>query len=91
MKELPHIAPDGYYYRKESFNKMYDIVWLVSEQQFVYNGGEMSKTVWGFIHKKTGSIHAPINSKKVGKVVTQTRPYTAMPLNLNPLESVLYV
>jgi len=54
-----------------------------------YNSGEQVYTVWGFYNPKTDTYYSPVNAKKVGKVVdiSTTRDYTAMPLNLNPLEA----
>jgi hypothetical protein len=43
--------------------------------------GKPTKTIWGFIHKKTGEVHAPINPKTPGKVVTETTPFSAMRIN----------
>ena len=57
------------------------------------------RTIWGFVKTKRGrkgsittTYHAPINSNKVGDEVdiNNTRNYTAMQLNLNPLESAIY-
>ena len=44
------------------------------------------------IMQKRESISRPINFSKCGNQVdiTNTRPYTAMQLNLNPLEYALY-
>ena len=52
---------------------------LTAAMLFVLSGG--------FYDNKKGCYYAPINSSKCGdKVeVANTRPYTAMPLNLNPL------
>ena len=45
------------------------------------------KSVWGFYDTKKGRYSAPINYSKQGDPVdiNNTRPYTAMQLNLNPL------
>ena len=50
------------------------------------------KSVWGFYNTKSRTYSAPINFSKQGDTVdiNQTRPYTAMQLNLNPLEAALY-
>ena len=47
------------------------------------------RTIWGFYRGDKKTYHAPINSNKIGEVVdlNQTRSYTAMQLNLNPLEA----
>ena len=46
----------------------------------------------GILQHKTGTYSSPINSTKCGDPVdiSDTRDYTAMQLNLNPLEYVLY-
>ena len=50
------------------------------------------KCVWGFYNTKSRTYSAPINFSKQGDTVdiNKTRPYTAMQLNLNPLEAALY-
>lgn len=59
------------------------------EYSYIHTNDKV-KTVWGFYSK--GKYYQPINSKKVGKEVDvkQTRPYTAMSINLNPLEQCMY-
>ena len=57
----------------------------------LFNDHNPHRTIWGFYDTKKQQFHAPINSKKVGKVVDirDTTPFTAMQLNLehlNPLE-----
>ena len=54
-----------------------------------FNDGIPVKTIWGFYNTKKGEYHAPINFKKCGEVVSfdDTRDYTAMQLNLNPLQA----
>ena len=76
-------APEGYSYLTEDFNTKYKRVMLVHHVNYVYAEGEEVQTVWGFINKKTGNIHAPINVKKPGKVVDKlsVTPYTTMPVN----------
>lgn len=75
-----HEAPDGYHYSVAEFNKTYDVVWLHHHYPYAYTT-EPVKTVWGFIKKKTGAIHSPINAKKVGSEIDKdlTTPFTAMP------------
>ena len=67
---------------------------IVNDGSFSYTN-DAPKCVWGFV-KTTGkkgstktTYHAPINFNKIGEVVdiSDTRPYTAMQLNLNPLEA----
>jgi len=86
--DLPHSAPEGYEYWTDDFNSKFVRVWIKNKKYFTYCEGQPS-SVWGFIEKKTGNIHSPINHKKVGKVVdvTLTSPYSAMILQLNPLMS----
>lgn len=83
-----HEAPEGYHYTIEEFNKTYDRVWLNHHYPYTFSADPV-KTVWGFIKRKTGAIHAPINSKRVGKETTKdlTTPYTAMPLLKTCLET----
>ena len=53
---------------------------------------ETARTIHSFYDMKKKQWFAPINSKRVGQPVdiNSTRPWTAMPLNLNPLENLLY-
>ena len=53
---------------------------LVHHADYVYAEGKEVRTVWGFINKKTGAVHAPINAKKPGNVVDKLKvtPYTTM-------------
>jgi hypothetical protein len=76
-------APEGYSYLTEDFNTKYKRVMLIHHVKYVYAEGREVQTVWGFINKKTGNIHAPINVKKPGKVVDKisVTPYTTMPVN----------
>ena len=92
--ELPttfqHQPPEGMHYEVTQFNKTVLAIWICYEHQFLYREGEEPpKCIWGFYRKSKGQFYAPINSKKVGSEVdiSQTTPYTAMQLNLNPLES----
>ena len=89
---IPHQPPKGYSYEAVQFKSNIIAVWLLCHRRFVYNGGTPTHTIWGFYNTKTRRFHAPINSKTVGDEVslTDTSPYTSMPLNLNPLEYALY-
>jgi|DEB0MinimDraft_10_1074344.scaffolds.fasta_scaffold50887_2 hypothetical protein len=84
-----HKSPKGTHYEVTPFNTKYTAIWIVYDRKFDYNLGEKCKCIWGFIRNKDGAYVAPIDSKKPGKVVelSNTRSWTAMPLNLNPLES----
>ena len=89
---IPHQPPKGYSYEAIQFKSNIIAVWLLCHRRFVYNGGSPTRTIWGFYNTKTKRFFAPINSKTVGEVVelSNTSPYTSMPLNLNPLEYALY-
>ena len=99
-EELPpsfkHNAPEGYRYEVIRKNASTVAIWTVCHREFVYNDGNDTYCIWGFCKTKTtakrGTTHtyyAPINSNKIGKEVSinDTTPYTAMQLNLNPLEA----
>ena len=85
---FPHSAPPGYEYWSESYSKTIDRIWIRNLGEFTYTEDKPS-TVWGFYNKRTGEYIAPINWKKPGKVVKveDTSPYSAMTLNLTPLEA----
>ena len=89
---IPHRAPDGYEYEITNHKRDVIAVWLLCHRQYIYNGGTPTRTIWGFYNTKTNQWHAPINSKTVGDVIqlSNTSPYTSMPLNLNPLQYALY-
>jgi methyltransferase-like protein len=72
---------------------------LIHERRYVYKPEELASTVWGFIHKKTSTIHRPINAKKVGEKVLKSdydsmTEYSAMQKPViqysNTLEAILY-
>jgi hypothetical protein len=92
--DFPHKAPKGYHYEVDQFRRNIHRICIVNDGTFSYTD-VAPKSVWGFV-KTTGgkrstktTYHAPINFNKVGEVVdvADTRPYTAMQLNLNPLEA----
>ena len=96
MKELIHNdyvlqglpePPNNYTYETRTHNRTFIGIWLHCHHRFVYNGGAPVYTIWGFWCSKTGKYYAPINSKTIGKEVRieDTTPYSAMPINLNPL------
>lgn len=89
--DFTHKAPEGYSYEYTSFKRNVTAIWLRNHSLFVYTSDPV-RTIFGFYNTKTRKYFAPINSKKVGKEVklSDTTPYTAMPLNLNPLEHALY-
>lgn len=90
-EDFPMKPPEGFSYVVEDFNRSYKIVKLYHpEGKYVYTSDRVW-TVWGFIKKKTGEIHSPINSKKPGNVAESFTQWTAMPPpKLNPLEQVLF-
>lgn len=87
MIEFPHKPPAGYSYEQVSFKSNVIAIWIHNHSKFSYNGGGVTRSIWGFWCSKTGKYYAPINSIKVGKEVRleDTTPYSAMPINLNPL------
>ena len=98
-REFPHKAPEHYYYECQIFKPNVVSIWLCNTQSFSYTTDSPIRTIWGFCKTKTtakrGTTHtyyAPINSNKIGKEVdvNDTRPYTAMQLNLNPLEAAFF-
>ena len=95
MIELPpdfiHEPPKGYHYEVEQFRHNLHRICIVNDGEFSYTD-VAPKSVWGFYNTKTRKYSAPINYSKQGDTVdiNQTRPYTAMQLNLNPLEAALY-
>jgi hypothetical protein len=95
MLELPpefqHQPPSNYSYEVTQHNKKYLAIWIVNHQEFTYTDTP-PRSIWGFYSRTKRCYHAPINSTKHGDKVdiSNTRPYTAMQLNLNPLERLFY-
>ena len=89
--DFPHEPPKGYHYEVESFRRNVCRICIVNDGTFTYTT-DAPKCVWGFYNTKSRTYSAPINFSKQGDTVdiNQTRPYTAMQLNLNPLEAALY-
>ena len=93
--ELPpdfiHEPPKGYHYEVEPFRRNVCRICIVNDGSFSYTD-VAPKSVWGFYNAKSRTYSAPINFSKQGDTVdiNKTRPYTAMQLNLNPLEAALY-
>ena len=96
--DFPHKAPDGFKYEVSQFKSNIVAIHLRHPDVYSYTSDPV-RTIWGFVKTKKGrkgsttkTYHAPINSNKVGKEVdvNDTRSWTAMPLNLNPLEAALY-
>lgn len=86
--DFTHKAPEGYSYEFSSFKRNVTAIWLRNHSLFVYTSDPV-RTIWGFYDSKKRKYYSPVNHKKVGKEVqlSDTRTYTAMPLNLNPLEA----
>ena len=86
--EFPHTAPKGYSYEIVPFKRNVVAVWIHNHYRFVYNGGGITRSIWGFYNTKTRCYHSPINAKTVGDQVdiSQTTPYSAMILKRTPLE-----
>lgn len=86
--DFPHQSPEGYSYEVTQFKRNLIAIWCCNHSQFIYNDGAIAKSIWGFYNTKTKQYHAPINSTKQGDSVDidNTTPYSAMQLNLNPLE-----
>lgn len=90
MLELPldfiHEPPKGYTYEVKEFKRNILSIWCCNHSEFVYNGGDLTKTIWGFYNTKKGMYFSPINSKKCGNEVDihKTSPYTAMQI-LRPM------
>ena len=82
-----HEPPINYTYETVQFKSNVIAVWILCHRRFDYNGGGITRSIWGFYNTKTGNYHAPKNPKSMGDVVEikDTTPYSAMQLNLNPL------
>ena len=87
--KFPHTAPKNYHYEQTEFKRNITAIWICDERKYDYNLGDSVKCIWGFYNSKTGEYHAPVNSSTVGSIVDpqKTTPYSAMQLNLNPLEA----
>jgi hypothetical protein len=90
MIELPldfiHEPPNGYSYEVTEFKRNLLAIWIINHGQFSYTDTS-PRSIWGFYNTKKRCYHAPINATKQGDQVdiNDTRPYSAMQLNLNPL------
>ena len=88
--ELPpdfiHEPPKGFSYEVKSHKSNLVAIWLLHHRKYCYSSDPV-RTIWGFYNTKQRCYHAPINSTKHGDkvTITNTRPHTAMQLNLNPL------
>ena len=94
--ELPddftHRPPAGYRYEVIRKNANVVAIWTVCNPGFVYNDSNDIRCIWGFYNTKKRCYYAPINSTKQGDQVdiNSTTPYSAMQLNLNGLEQLLF-
>lgn len=89
MIEFPHKAPTGYSYEQVPFKTHITAIWILNHRQFVYNGGGITRSIWGFYNTKTKCFHSPVNSKTVGHQVNieDTTAYSAMIPKLTPLQA----
>lgn len=87
--DFPHSPPEGYSYETKEFKKNIISIWIHHQRRFDYNLGDPVACIWGFYNTKTKKYHSPINSGKVGDVVSieRTTPYSAMVPKQTPLES----
>jgi hypothetical protein len=92
IDNFPHDPPKNYYYEYEIFDKKNISIWLVYAKKFTYNGGKLTKTIWGFYNKIKDEYYSPINSKKIGKKIKieETNPYSSMIVKQNMLEKLLF-
>jgi len=94
LKEIDfrHEPPKGYRYEVIRKNSSIVAIWTVCNPGFVYNDGGDIRCIWGFYNTKKQQYYAPINSNKVGDPVdfNKTTPYSAIQLNFNPLEQLLF-
>jgi len=92
--DFPHTAPEGYSYSVEEHKRGILSIWLLHSRRYVFHGSDKDvRTIWGYYKSKSREYYAPIDSKKVGKLVnvSDTTPYTSMPLNFsNSLEHALF-
>ena len=88
MIEFPHKSPKGYSYEQTDFKRNIVAIWIHNHRQFSYNGGGITRSIWGFYNTKTKEYFAPVNSKTVGKSVKieNTTPYSAMQFKRTSLE-----
>ena len=89
--DFPHEPPEGYSYQVKPFKRNVVAIWLQHPDHFNFTSDRVS-TIWGFYNTKKKCYFSPVNATKQGNQVdiSNTRAYTAMQLNLNPLEAALY-
>lgn len=86
--DFPHQPPQDYKYEIREHKRNMISIWLQHPPKYSYTSDPVS-TIWGFYHQKKKEYYVPINSEKRGDKVdiSNTRPWTSMQLNLNPLEA----
>lgn len=86
--DFPHQPPQGYKYKVQQHKRNVLSIWLEHPNVFSYRS-DAPCTIWGFYNSKKREYYAPYNATKQGDKVDidNTRPWTAMQLNLNPLEA----
>ena len=86
--DFPHQSPKGYSYEVKVHKRNMVAIWLRHHRVYSYSPDPVY-TIWGFYDTKKCEYRSPVNATKPGDKVDldNTRPYTAMPLNLNPLEA----
>ena len=86
--DFPHQPPKGYSYEVTEYKKNFAAIWIINHGRFSYTDTP-PRSIWGFYNTKKQEYYAPVNSTKHGDQVdiSNTRPYSAMQLNLNPLMS----
>lgn len=88
---MPVKPPKGYHYEVTDFKRNVAAIWLCGGPTYLHLDNKSARTIHSFYNYKKKVWYAPINSKKVGEEVEATtmRPWTSMPLQLNPLMSLL--
>ena len=85
--DFPHQPPENYSYEVTQHKRNVVAIWLRDYRKYVYTSDDV-RTIWGFYDTKRGEYFAPSITKQGQSVdITDTRSYTAMQLNLNPLMS----
>ena len=82
-----HQPPKGYSYEITQHRKNMLAIWIINHGVFSHTDTS-PRSIWGFYSTKKRCYHAPVNSTKHGAPVEieDTTPYSAMQLNLNPLQ-----
>lgn len=88
---MPVEPPEGYFYEITEHKRNIAAIWLTGGPTYLYRNNTSARTIHSFYNYKKKVWYAPINSKKAGAEVApeDIRPWTAMPLNLNPLMAAL--